>query len=799
MMRPLPRHCLLLASLALSTAPVDALDWTPIEAPLSAPEIPNPLRGWFSHYDSRANSHVDAATLDDYRRFGWFRFETTFPADNRDADPTNDYDFGTLESFLRAAAARGQKGALRVRALSMSLGENGTGTETPRYLRTGRGFWVDLDKDKDANTTHAFDVTAHVAARLAQTANAPLGTPAATPRTVSFRIEATDNAPVLFRSREYGTAAQRPMLAVTIDGAVATLTAVADGYVRSDGAASGSADFLEIKDGGSTNWTYRTFLRFDLSGLPPGSASQAMLRLHCHDMSGITNVEVYAAATEDWTETGLAWNAHPARGALLTRQPIGTHGSKETFVPDWNDPYFLERARLMLRALGARYDGDPRIAYIDIGMYGTYGEWHTSPILYSLEAPPGMTQATPETMRAIVDMHLESFPRTRLVMMTQQDVAVQHALLQPHGPAGRTLLPIGLRRDSLGSDIFDQFNARQYPLAFAAGAADRWKIAPFIAEPINPLYSGAMVALAREQTARHRVSAINNINFVNYLGVSEAAREEAKLLGRETGYRLSPMRIHFPDTLRAGDSFTVRASWKNTGVAPVYEPFEARYRLRRAETTAAWESPPSSFAPAGFPPTGALAREFADTWTLPAGLAPGLYEAALLLSDASGAREPLRLAIEGTPDKTGAYALGTVRVEAGEEPQIDPNARLTNLSVRTRLSAGQTVVAGITVSGAGAKRLLVRVVGPGLADFGVAEALADPALELFSGAERIDANDDWDPELADTMARAGAFALRLRSRDAALVRTLPPGLYTVQARSRDTAAAGELLIEVFEL
>ena len=42
----------------------------------------------------------------------------------------------------------------------------------------------------------------------------------------------------------------------------------------------------------------------------------------------------------------------------------------------WNNPAFLADWRGLMAALGARFDHDPRLGWVDIGGYGSYGEWH---------------------------------------------------------------------------------------------------------------------------------------------------------------------------------------------------------------------------------------------------------------------------------------------------------------------------------------------------------------------------------------------------------------------------------------
>lgn len=48
-------------------------------------------------------------------------------------------------------------------------------------------------------------------------------------------------------------------------------------------------------------------------------------------------------------------------------------------TPDYGDPRLRDTLRRYIAALGARYDGDPRVGFITAGLLGTWGEWHTYP------------------------------------------------------------------------------------------------------------------------------------------------------------------------------------------------------------------------------------------------------------------------------------------------------------------------------------------------------------------------------------------------------------------------------------
>jgi N-acetylmuramoyl-L-alanine amidase len=145
-------------------------------------------------------------------------------------------------------------------------------------------------------------------------------------------------------------------------------------------------------------------------------------------------------------------------------------------------------------------------------------------------------------------------------------------------------------------------------------------------------------------------------------------------------------------------------------------------------------------------------------------------------------------------------AGGTVLVEAYDTGGAR-DGRIINLSARNRVgSGGDILIAGLYVAGSGSRRVLIRGVGPGLAEFGVEGTLANPRLEVFSAeGTRIAENDDWDLALAATFRSVAAFALPDRSRDAALVVELPAGRgYTAQVSGMG-GTTGEALVEVYEL
>lgn len=147
-------------------------------------------------------------------------------------------------------------------------------------------------------------------------------------------------------------------------------------------------------------------------------------------------------------------------------------------------------------------------------------------------------------------------------------------------------------------------------------------------------------------------------------------------------------------------------------------------------------------------------------------------------------------------------SLGVVASETAQLG-VDETSRLANLATRGSVNPGDgVIIAGFAVSGPGAKTVLVRGIGPGLASFGVAGFLANPKLVLFdANGTKVAENDDWGSgnsgATASAFAEAGAFSLGSGSLDAALVTTVIPGLYTAQlSGERETSGAG--LVEIYE-
>jgi hypothetical protein len=128
--------------------------------------------------------------------------------------------------------------------------------------------------------------------------------------------------------------------------------------------------------------------------------------------------------------------------------------------------------------------------------------------------------------------------------------------------------------------------------------------------------------------------------------------------------------------------------------------------------------------------------------------------------------------------------------------------RLVNLSCLQQVVAKGILTAGFVISGDTAETVLIRVSGPALTTYNVAGVIPDPQLTVFdSNTKVLGTNAGWGGNAAITAAdtSTGAFPLTdPNSTDSAILLTLNPGSYSVQASSI-TGKAGSALIEVYEV
>ena len=145
-----------------------------------------------------------------------------------------------------------------------------------------------------------------------------------------------------------------------------------------------------------------------------------------------------------------------------------------------------------------------------------------------------------------------------------------------------------------------------------------------------------------------------------------------------------------------------------------------------------------------------------------------------------------------------AFITFARHIPAPAPPPIVPSgtSKLPNISTRLEVkTVDQVGIAGFIITGTGEMTVVVRAIGPSLANYGVDGTLQDPTLELRdSSGALLASNDNWGDTQASEIEGTGLAPYS--ELESAIVRTLSPGQYTAIIQGKD-ATTGVGLVEAY--
>jgi hypothetical protein len=153
-------------------------------------------------------------------------------------------------------------------------------------------------------------------------------------------------------------------------------------------------------------------------------------------------------------------------GGLTTYNYTNYGNDDISLSPNYEDPNLQEALTNFIAALGARYDGDPRIGFIELGLLGFWGEWHTYPLINLF--------ASVAVQQEVLTAYNNAFSKTKLLV---------------RWPSGTnpTALSIGYHDDSFAFDTIDPPSYNFLGLLKAAGETNKWRTQPIGGEVYPPV------------------------------------------------------------------------------------------------------------------------------------------------------------------------------------------------------------------------------------------------------------------------------------------------------------------------
>ena len=271
------------------------------------------------------------------------------------------------------------------------------------------------------------------------------------------------------------------------------------------------------------------------------------------------------------------------------------HGSQKDFPERWepvyDDPVFLEKYEKFMRAFADRYDGDPNVAFVDVGSFGMYGEGHTG------GTSKLSKEETDRITRLHIKLHKRLLPKTLLVI--SDDVAGSGGQ-EAEAPLMRFAREqgVGYRDDSIFCMGPNTNNfAREGSWAHSHWARNFAPETPVVIEAGHWTMCSAAGRWLPERIVKciedHQASYFSIHGFPH--AYYEAHREIMDAAQRRLGYRFQLREAKLPDEVLADEPVTIESTWVNAGVAILHPGARLTWSLVDAKGAVAWSVTDSNF------------------------------------------------------------------------------------------------------------------------------------------------------------------------------------------------------------
>jgi hypothetical protein len=229
--------------------------------------------------------------------------------------------------------------------------------------------------------------------------------------------------------------------------------------------------------------------------------------------------------------------------------------------PDYSDPRVIHAFTSFVAAFGKKYDNDPRIAFLQAGLYGFWGEWHVHD--HPKPGEPAGWRISPQDNDAILAAYLKAFPHTLVQVRyatSTADPALQRAF--------------GYHDDSIGRDTVGAKPSFFWNRIRAAHLDDIWQTRPIGGEmypalnkTLWDLYPRSDDQNVEEDIRTTHMSWMSNNNAFSPT-LTPAQRARALAAHRLMGYELF---VAAAKTAPApGGKTTLTLQLENRGIAPFY-------------------------------------------------------------------------------------------------------------------------------------------------------------------------------------------------------------------------------------
>jgi len=395
---------------------------------------------------------------------------------------------------------------------------------------------------------------------------------------------------------------------------------------------------------------------------PWASLARQYIEWNLLERDAADTVERIRAVTDALIGDLPSYNVKVIPRVYLKWPPDAEYWPSDLHPGDYSSGAFKKRVMRLIARLGEAWDHDPRIAYIEMGILGDWGEQH-HPWFASSGSDRDSLSASFE--RAIGEAFASAF---------------EHKLIMNRYPQNFRDFTFGIHWD-----VFGSFEGRGRGNSSSSMSSDlraprlaeRWKIAPMGGE-IDPTFLGEPDWSEASQQNMVRKHADRLIGLAkglhwNHLAVLERVDpadaelwEGASRVERALGYRFVIESAAYDSAVEAGRPFRLELAIRNEGSSPFYYEWPLELSLLDPETRApVWKA---RYENVGIPTwlPGERVLLGLDV-AVPEGFASGRYILAAAVLDPAGMLPSLRFAVRSYYNG-GRTPLGALGVDADPEP-----------------------------------------------------------------------------------------------------------------------------------
>lgn len=264
-----------------------------------------------------------------------------------------------------------------------------------------------------------------------------------------------------------------------------------------------------------------------------------------------------------WATPKWVYEAGAKGNFFIPAEGIKENGSH--WEPEFDDPIFLEKLDKFLAELAKRYDGNPEVAFIDIGSLGVWGEghvWHST-----------KKHISPESIKKHIDLHIKHFKNT--IIALNDDIVTNGQKFDVLPEEKKEILNYAIEKGlTLRDDsILVQGGENAY---FSAKLAEYfWRNKPVILESEH---YGPSKNQGRWGDGSKYLQAVEDYH-ASYVSIHWWPREfltdNKDLIDKinfRLGYRILPTEVKWQKTVKISDKkWDISYRWVNKGVAPCYQ------------------------------------------------------------------------------------------------------------------------------------------------------------------------------------------------------------------------------------